>query len=143
MVTQQIFYGLKCNRCQCEFEDGDQSHFSDEETVIEYALESDWIEKNGKHYCSDCYDIDEDTNQVTILEEFPEHLKTIRNFIEKVVKGRTSVSEDSKDFKIVAKLFHARKLDAASEQFIRYSLGEKFLSIEYREHGPLVIKFLK
>ncbi len=35
MIVSEIFYGVKCNRCGEQYEDGEHSFWSDEDNAIE------------------------------------------------------------------------------------------------------------
>ena len=47
MIVSEIFYGVKCNRCGEQYEDGEHHFWSDESGAIENAMESEWIEEKG------------------------------------------------------------------------------------------------
>ena len=63
MIKEVKMYTVQCDNCKCT--SGDNSEFScwnDESTALDEAKESEWIESEGKHYCPDCYSIDDDDN---------------------------------------------------------------------------------
>lgn len=76
MIITEIFYGLKCDRCGELYTDGEYSFWNDESNVIENAYESDWNELKGRYYCPDCHEVDDETDEVKVYEEYPEHLNT-------------------------------------------------------------------
>jgi len=86
MVTTEVFYGVKCNRCGELYQDGEHSFWDDKNSAIENSIDSGWFELNGKHYCCGCHKMDDDTNEVKIFEEYPQSLKTLNLFIDKILK---------------------------------------------------------
>lgn len=62
-------YGVECDRCKKMYEDGFTgiSFWADENEAFNNAQEnSDWTEVNGKHYCPNCFTVDEETGKITI-----------------------------------------------------------------------------
>jgi hypothetical protein len=135
MIVSEIFYGIKCNRCEEQFEGFEYSFFSDKQSVIEAAMESEWIEDNGKHYCSNCYEQVEETDENTIKPQFPEHIKKTKMFIDKILKSYSaSISEKEGFFQITTGLYSGTKLESFEENYIKDLLGEKLISLEYQKH---------
>lgn len=62
-------YKIVCDCCGETFHDGnDFVCFSDDPDgglIRDEALTANWREIDGKHYCPDCYSIDDDDNIVT------------------------------------------------------------------------------
>ncbi len=105
MIVKEIFYGIECDRCKELHNDGDHEFWFDEDSAVEYAIESDWIEKHGKHYCNDCYEIDNKDN-VIIYEDRPEHIKDVINFIRGALKRRVDVIEGDDVFYVKTTIWH-------------------------------------
>lgn len=132
MIITDVFYGLKCNRCGEQYDDGEHSFWSDESAAFENASESGWIEQKGKHYCENCFSHNEDSDEVTIFEDFPEHLKTLNKFIDRVAFAtQRNVFEKNSEFLVKCRLYRQPKLKDYEAEFIKQLLGEKFISIEY------------
>lgn len=56
MITEKIYYGVKCDACGKELEDGDGClHYNEEDYMESIALDSEWIKVRDKHYCENCY----------------------------------------------------------------------------------------
>lgn len=56
MITEKMYYGIKCDACGKEFEDGEgYSHYDERCFIEDMALSSEWISVRGKHYCDKCY----------------------------------------------------------------------------------------
>lgn len=100
MIISEIFYGLKCDRCGELYEDGEHSFWSDKDSAIEYSSDSDWEEINNKHYCPECYDRNEETDEITVRDPFPELVKKIEGFIEKVMKKVCYIKEVESGFEL-------------------------------------------
>lgn len=56
-IVKKYFYNIKCDRCGAiAFE----NEWSENESDLEdFLYETDFIEKDGKHYCPDCYIVDD------------------------------------------------------------------------------------
>lgn len=54
MLITSTFYNVQCDRCRKEYEDYDYTWTADEHDAVERALDNDWVEIDGKHYCPDC-----------------------------------------------------------------------------------------
>lgn len=69
MIKEVKCYSLMCDNCHKGYiESGsDYCVWLEESIAIESATENDWIEHEGKHYCPNCYEVDEDDN-ITIKE---------------------------------------------------------------------------
>lgn len=131
MIVSDTFYGVKCNRCLELFEDGEHSFWTDEYGAVENAIDSEWMEQNGKHYCTECYEIDEITEENKVRDDYPIHIKTLRNFIKKVLFGSLSLIESDIEFIFSFYLNKIEKLADFDENYIRELTGEKFVSFEY------------
>lgn len=54
-----------CDNCGVDVaKDQEYSCWNDEGYAEEQAMESDWIEENGNHYCDDCYEYDDEDNLI-------------------------------------------------------------------------------
>lgn len=63
MIVKENFYNVECDCCHClANEDWWQV---DENAAKEDALDGDWREFEGKHYCPNCWKLDDDDNIVT------------------------------------------------------------------------------
>lgn len=136
MITTEIFYGIQCNRCKEDFQDyNDHSFWIDKSSAIEQAMDSEWIEEKGKHYCPNCYELDEETDENKIREDFPIHVKELKKFFDKMVTGISeTVIEKDDCFIISTSLYNRQKLDSFEENYIKEMLGEKLISFECKKH---------
>lgn len=76
-----IFYAIRCDRCG-EHHEAEYEYFSDESGAWESAQDEGWIEVDGKHYCSCCYNEVDDEN--VPLKPFPPIYRTARNACHKL-----------------------------------------------------------
>jgi hypothetical protein len=134
MIVSEIFYGVTCNRCYELFEEHDISYWSDEGSAIENATENEWLEKENKHYCPNCQRVNDETDEVEILEDYPKQLKTLRNFIKKILKRYSEVYECEKEFLIKFHLNNQPKLEIFEVNYIKDLLGDKFISLDYENN---------
>ena len=105
MIVKEIFYGVECDRCKELHNDGDHEFWFDEDSAVEYAIQSDWIKHNGKHYCEDCYEID-DEDRVLVYDDYPEYLNSVINFIQGALKKRVDVIDKGNSFVIKSTSWH-------------------------------------
>lgn len=65
-IFEQKAYGVKCDVCDTVYmnEYSGFSLWADENSVKEEARDDSWLIEDGKCYCPNCYDIDEDDNVV-------------------------------------------------------------------------------
>ena len=61
MIKPVTMYSVICDRCEKPFVDEFNGIVAwlDEGTAKEQAMESEWVEIYDKHYCPDCYELDE------------------------------------------------------------------------------------
>lgn len=139
MIVAEVFYGVKCDRCGEIYESGEHAYFMDESEAIEQALESEWGELNGKHYCPNCHMVNSETDEVTPFPAFPKHVTHIRNFAKKIMGGISEGIEekDNSDF-IVLKysLHYGRNVETYHENYITdYLKGNlKSLMVDHQKH---------
>lgn len=63
MFKRIEMWQVQCDRCGCCCDDSmGIIAWSDKEGAEQVALDSDWREIDGKHYCPDCYDVDDCTD---------------------------------------------------------------------------------
>ena len=63
MIVKENFYNVECDCCYCLA--NEDLWQVDENTAKEKALDGDWREFEGKHYCPNCWKLDDDDNIVT------------------------------------------------------------------------------
>ena len=61
-IVKECFYNVECDRCG---KLANEELWKDDEAFAkEEAVDSGFIEVDGKHYCPDCYTIDDEDNIV-------------------------------------------------------------------------------
>lgn len=136
MIIKEIFYGLTCDRCEEIYDDGEHSFWNDEGTAEENAGESEWmITEKGKHYCPNCHVYNEEKDDFVELPEFPQHIKDLKKFLQKMVVGYSFSIETLQDRFLLTKSLHNKtQLDLAELNYITHMLDDNLLSIEYKKH---------
>jgi hypothetical protein len=65
MIKEIIVYTYICDRCSKNSSDEEENcGWNDAGYAWDCASDNDWIEHEGKHYCSGCYDYDNDDNLI-------------------------------------------------------------------------------
>ncbi len=101
MIKNEIVYGIKCDRCHEMYEDSDDiSFFFNQQEVLEFAKDSDWIEKNGKHYCPSCYERLGNDDDFEIKTPYPKEIFKLRKLLTNYVSDYAKIAEHSDDFTI-------------------------------------------
>lgn len=63
MIKEYSCYDIICDRCGKSLTKLSGDCYPDTNSAEMVALQSDWKEINGKHYCPDCYEVDEETDE--------------------------------------------------------------------------------
>ena len=63
MIKELIYYDIICDRCGKSLINESGLCYPDTGSAELIALNSEWIMKDGKHYCPDCYELDEETDE--------------------------------------------------------------------------------
>lgn len=100
MIVKEIFYGVKCNRCGEMNETGDYTYMSDESSAENEALDNEWFIDNGKHYCPNCFTVNDETDEKTVNPPIPDIVKKIEKFLIYITKNIPSTIETNDCFKI-------------------------------------------
>jgi len=132
MIVAEVFYGVKCDRCGELYEDGEHSFWSDQDISIENTYESGWIELKNNHYCNDCHEFNEETEEVKVFEDYPAHIKTLNKFIDEILLGtRREFFEYDNHFLIRCSFYKKPKIDLFEVDYVKNLLGDKFISLDY------------
>lgn len=100
MITEQIFYGVRCDRCGEDFEShGDYSYMSDSGDIWDEACDQDWQLIDGRHYCPHCYEENpdpdnDDDHEYRPKPAYPECVPTLRKFLH-VLGGYSQVESNN------------------------------------------------
>ncbi len=69
MIVKVEMYTVECDNCKTTSgENSEYSCWNDEAYALEDAEQSDWIEHEGKHYCPNCYKMDDEGN-ISLIEK--------------------------------------------------------------------------
>ena len=63
MIKKVTYCDIICDRCGKSLTEESGLCYPDTESAELIALNSEWIMKDGKHYCFDCYGLDEKTDE--------------------------------------------------------------------------------
>lgn len=87
MITEQLFYGVRCDRCGDDYESsGDYSYMTTKGDILDCAIDDDWEEIDGKHYCPCCYEKNpdpehDDDHEYRPKPPYPEYISTLKRFL--------------------------------------------------------------
>ena len=63
MIKEVTYYDIICDRCGKSLTNESETCYTDKDSALMVAEQSEWIDINGKHYCPDCYELDEVTDE--------------------------------------------------------------------------------
>ena len=63
MIKQVTYYDIICDRCGKSFSEESNTCYPDAESAEMTAMYSEWRVMGEKHYCPDCYELDEETDE--------------------------------------------------------------------------------
>ena len=63
MIKEKTYHDIICDRCGKSFSEESEMCYTDKDSALMVAEQSEWIDINGKHYCPDCYELDEVTDE--------------------------------------------------------------------------------
>ena len=63
MIKEVTYYDIICDRCGKSLTNESETCYPDKDSALMVAEQSEWIDINGKHYCPDCYELDEVTDK--------------------------------------------------------------------------------
>ena len=69
MIKEVTYYDIICDRCGKSLTEESEMCYPDTESAEIIAKDSEWITIVGKHYCPDCYELDEVTDKYVPKKE--------------------------------------------------------------------------
>ena len=63
MIEEVIYYDIICDRCGKSLTEESETCYPDTESAEMVAKNSEWMMIGDKHYCADCYELDEKTDE--------------------------------------------------------------------------------
>ena len=63
MIKEVIYYDIICDRCGKSLTNESETCYPDIESAEMTARDSEWQKIGGKHYCRDCYGLDDETDE--------------------------------------------------------------------------------
>lgn len=142
MITEQIFYGIRCDRCREDYESsGDYSYMSDKGEIEEAAESDEWLEIDGRHYCPCCYEEDplkaeynDDDHDYTPKPPIPECIFTMRRAVGLLIhQGDGEMRETDDDHLHIRFYMNRNPLTDAIRLTIDQLLGDLQHTVEVEE----------
>ena len=62
MIKEMTYYDIICDRCGKSLAEESEMCYPDTNSALMVAEQSGWQEIGDKHYCPDCYELDEETD---------------------------------------------------------------------------------
>jgi hypothetical protein len=100
-------------------------------------MENEWQELNNKHYCPNCYTINEETDEVVVKTPYPDKLIKLRKFLEKVLNVRTRIFEKEDQFTVKVNIYNSKTLLESDEMFIRNLLDVSIIQKEEKKYSEI------
>ncbi len=150
MIIPTIYYTLQCDRCKEIFESSEGFIGQvDSDSVWDDAEHSDWIEYKVKHYCPNCYILEEEKDEYIPLPAYPKSIFRVEKFLKTYVGFKDAIIKEYSGHFIVS--VHLRNNEQFQKEFlemIRFILTLESWSFEVipaekYSNSTLVIKIEK
>ena len=69
MIKEVTYYDIICDRCGKSLIDESETCYSDKDSALMVAEQSEWQKIGGKDYCPDCYELDDGTDNMCRRKE--------------------------------------------------------------------------
>lgn len=138
MFTEQIFYGVRCDRCGEMYESsGDYSYMSDKGEIWEQAWDEGWNEHNGHHYCPCCHKVigkdENEGNIIRVKNGYPQCVQKLKLLLRLLV-GHSPRNEEREGWlHYNVPLQYKGVLSDLSRQMIERTLNEVVFTIDFSE----------
>ena len=63
MIKEVTYYDIICDRCGKSLTKESEMCYPDTESAEMLAMDNEWKKICGKHYCADCYELDDKTDE--------------------------------------------------------------------------------
>ena len=63
MIKEVTYYDIICDRCGKSLINESETYYPDKDSALMVAEQSEWQKIGSKHYCPDCYELDEVTDE--------------------------------------------------------------------------------
>ena len=63
MIKEVTYYDIICDCCGKSLTEESETCYPDKDSALMVAEQSEWQKIGGKHYCPDCYELDEVTDE--------------------------------------------------------------------------------
>lgn len=63
MIKEVTYYDIICDRCGKSLTKESEMCFPDTDSALMVAEQSEWKKIGGKNYCTDCYELNEKTDE--------------------------------------------------------------------------------
>lgn len=63
MIKEVTYYDIICDRCGKSLTEESDMCYPDTESAEMVAIDTEWKKISGKHYCAECYELDEKTDE--------------------------------------------------------------------------------
>ncbi len=136
MIYEEIMYGIKCDRCHEIYDNCDGATVSSEKYGMEEeALENDWYEENGKHYCPNCYTRDEDDEDKIIVKPMIHYsFFKFSSFVNQLTGCHHRFSQDDTHF-ILRNNYCYKRMDNTRLSILREIISDFVIEYKQPEKG--------
>ena len=98
MIKEVTYYDIICDSCGKSLTKESEMCYTDTESAEMVAIDTEWKKISGKHYCADCYELDEKTEEYVPKKGGEKMKKYIVKFKDREkVFGEFSSKEEASD----------------------------------------------
>ena len=132
MITEHIFYGLRCDRCGEDYDGSECSCYIDKGDLLDAADGDNWVTIDGCHYCPGCYEENPDTDHdddhmYRPKPYYPRSIPALRRFLHVLGGYRQEEHDDMLIF-----MFHTESFKKELEPEYRAMIDKILRLQEYR-----------
>ena len=142
MIKAEVLYTVQCDRCREILEDGEFQYWVGADMAVDRAKDSEWLIKGNKHYCPECYTLNDDDEE-EIKSPIPEQVFELQKFMSLIAKRGCTVKieEENNCFVLSVLLITNTISDTTTKMICSITLSsEVYISVV---NSQLIVKIMK
>lgn len=148
MIKAEILYTVQCDRCGEILKGDEYTYMTDSKSALQLANESEWITKWDKHYCPECYTIN-DNNEEEIKRSIPPQIFILKKLLRMIVTNSAlySIKESKESFELSGylkgKILSQAKIEIIKEISQPFEVVIQVVPIPRASNSRLIVEIMK